>query len=121
LAQPLGNKADFVPLAVTFIGTYWAYFIHANVAWRFGWLESLVSTPAFHHWHHTNDGPEAINKNYSAMLPVMDKCFGTFYLPKRWPAKYGSDTRVAPDLPGQLFDPLEIHPTFRKISDPEFS
>jgi sterol desaturase/sphingolipid hydroxylase (fatty acid hydroxylase superfamily) len=49
-----------------------------------------------------------INKNYSAMLPLVDKCFGTFYLPPAWPAKYGSDTPIAPDLPGQLLDPISI-------------
>src|SRR5580700_8255299 len=108
LAQPLGNRIDIVPILVTFATTFWAYFIHANVSWRFGWLEWLISTPAFHHWHHTNDGPEVINKNYSAMLPLVDKCFGTFYLPPAWPAKYGSDTPIAPDLPGQLLDPISI-------------
>jgi sterol desaturase/sphingolipid hydroxylase (fatty acid hydroxylase superfamily) len=106
LAQPLGNRVDFVPLAVTAATTYWAYFLHANVNWRFGWLEWLISTPGFHHWHHANDSPEVINKNYAAMLPWVDKCFGTLYLPREWPAKYGSDTPVAPDLEGQLLDPV---------------
>jgi sterol desaturase/sphingolipid hydroxylase (fatty acid hydroxylase superfamily) len=106
LAQPLGNRVDFVPVAITVATMYWAYFLHANVQWRFGWLEWLISTPGFHHWHHTNDGPELINKNYAAMLPWVDKCFGTLYLPPAWPVKYGSDTPVASDLPGQLFDPL---------------
>jgi sterol desaturase/sphingolipid hydroxylase (fatty acid hydroxylase superfamily) len=68
----------------------------------------LISTPAFHHWHHTKDGPEYINKNYAAILPLMDKCFGTFFLPKReWPAKYGIDTPMAPGLIGQLLQPFE--------------
>jgi sterol desaturase/sphingolipid hydroxylase (fatty acid hydroxylase superfamily) len=106
LAQPFGSKVDLVPVAVTFFSTYWAYFIHANIKWRFGWMEWLISTPAFHHWHHTNDGPELINKNYAATFPWVDKCFGTLYLPRVWPAKYGSDTPVASDLVGQLFDPL---------------
>jgi sterol desaturase/sphingolipid hydroxylase (fatty acid hydroxylase superfamily) len=106
LAQPLGNRVDFVPVAVTAATMYWAYFIHANVTWRFGWLEWLISTPAFHHWHHTNDGPEFINKNYAATFPWVDKFFGTFYLPKVWPSKYGSDTPVASDLTGQLLDPI---------------
>jgi sterol desaturase/sphingolipid hydroxylase (fatty acid hydroxylase superfamily) len=102
LAQPLGNQADFVPIAVTALSTYWAYFIHANIPWRFGLLEWVISTPAFHHWHHSNDGPESINKNYAAMLPCVDKCFGTLYLPSQWPAKYGSDTPIAAGLTGQL-------------------
>ena len=106
LAQPLGNRVDYVPLAVTTITMYWGFFIHANVNWRFGWLEWLISTPAFHHWHHTNDGPELLNKNYSATFPWVDKCFGTFYLPPEWPSKYGSDTPVASDVTGQLLDPI---------------
>jgi hypothetical protein len=40
------------------------------------------------------------------MLPWVDKCFGTLYLPAEWPAKYGSDTPVPADLAGQLLDPL---------------
>jgi sterol desaturase/sphingolipid hydroxylase (fatty acid hydroxylase superfamily) len=89
------------------------FFIHANVSWRFGWLEWLVSSPAFHHWHHTNDGPERINKNYASMLPCLDKCFGTFHLPKQqWPVKYGIDARIPSGLAQQLLNPLlrrEIH------------
>jgi sterol desaturase/sphingolipid hydroxylase (fatty acid hydroxylase superfamily) len=106
LAQPMANKLDLVPLLVTVIGTMWGFFIHANVNWRFGFLEWLVSSPAFHHWHHTNDGPDRINKNYAAMLPWVDKLFGTFYLPKQWPEKYGIDTPIAPSLAGQLLDPI---------------
>ena len=114
LAQPASSSIDLVPMAVTIIGTMWGFFIHANVGWRFRWLELLLSTPAFHHWHHTNDGPEQINKNYSAMLPWIDKCFGTFYLPQQWPRKYGIDAPpVADGLAGQMLGPL----TWRKGID----
>lgn len=92
LAQPLGDRLDIVPMLVTVAGTFWGFFIHANVNWRFGGLERLVSTPAFHHWHHTNDAPAVTNKNYASLLPWMDKCFGTYYLPaKEWPTRYGVD------------------------------
>ncbi len=107
LAQPLGDSADLVPVLVTLAGTVWGFFIHANVSWRFGWLERIVSSPAFHHWHHTNDGPECVNKNFAPMLPWIDQCFGTFYLPKgKWPSKYGSDSAVAPGIGAQLLDPV---------------
>ncbi len=107
LAQPMGNSVDLVPVLVTIVGTVWGFFIHANVSWRFGWLESLLSSPAFHHWHHTNDGPEVINKNYSAMLPWVDRCFGTFYLPRKdWPGKYGIDGAMSPNFAVQIFHPL---------------
>ncbi len=106
-AQPMGNTVDLVPILVTLAGTVWGFFIHANLRWRFGWLEWFLSSPAFHHWHHTNDGPELLNKNYASMLPWVDKCFGTFYLPKKhWPEKYGTDSHLATGLLGQLLQPL---------------
>ncbi len=31
-----------------------------------------------------------INKNYATFLPLMDRIFGSYYLPsKRWPLSYG--------------------------------
>jgi len=106
LAQPLrGRSLDVVPLLVMLLGTVWGFFIHANLRWRFGWLSVLISTPAFHHWHHTND--EHIDKNYASMLPIMDKAFGTWYLPKQWPEKYGIDAPMAPGLIGELLQPFE--------------
>lgn len=105
LAGPAGASGTAVPAVVIVAGTVWGFFIHANLRWRFGWLEWVVATPAFHHWHHTLDGH--INKNYAAMLPWLDRIFGTFYLPPRqWPARYGSDTPVGATLGEQLLRPL---------------
>ena len=110
LAQPTDNSVDLLPLVYSIIGTIWGFFIHANVRWRFGWLEWCVSTPAFHHWHHTKDGPQEMNKNYAALLPLVDQIFGTLYLPKKqWPMAYGIETSVASSLPGQLLQPFESH------------
>jgi sterol desaturase/sphingolipid hydroxylase (fatty acid hydroxylase superfamily) len=107
LAQPTGNTVDLVPLMYTIVGTIWSFFVHANLSWRFGFLEQVVATPAFHHWHHTNDGVEYINKNYAAIFPWMDKLFGSFYLPKRWPKQYGIEAPMARTFAGQLLQPLE--------------
>ncbi|MCP5229599.1 sterol desaturase family protein [Accumulibacter sp.] len=107
LAQPTGNELDTVPMLYVVVGTAWSFFIHANVRWRFGWLEWLISTPAFHHWHHTKDGPAYVNRNYAAIFPCVDWLFGTSYLPaKRWPGRYGIDTPTAPGLLGQLLQPF---------------
>src|ERR1019366_8641644 len=96
--------ADSVPMAVTVLTMYWAYFIHANVNWRFGWLEWLISTPGFHHWHHTNDGPQVVDKNYSAMLPWVDKCFGYAHRPRPdRPASRSPDIRRPHPRPPRLF------------------
>ncbi len=106
LAQPTGNAVDPLPLAVAITGTIWSFVIHANLRWRFGWLERLVSTPAFHHWHHTKD-PQHVDKNYAALLPCMDQCFGTFYLPRdRWPEVYGTEAPMARSMAGQLLQPF---------------
>jgi len=89
------------------VGTLWRYFIHSNLRWRFEWLPLIVSTPAFHHWHHTSD--EHINRNYAAMVPALDKLFGTWYLPKKWPGAYGIGTPIAAGLQTQLLEPLLAH------------
>jgi sterol desaturase/sphingolipid hydroxylase (fatty acid hydroxylase superfamily) len=107
LAQPTGDTADLVPVLYALIGTVWSFFVHANISWRFGFLEKILATPAFHHWHHTNDGSEYINKNYATILPLMDILFGTLYLPKRWPKQYGIEAPTAPSFVGQLLQPLE--------------
>jgi sterol desaturase/sphingolipid hydroxylase (fatty acid hydroxylase superfamily) len=65
-----------------------ATFIHANVRWEFRWMRQLLATPAFHHWHHSAER-EAIDKNFAVHLPILDRVFGSYYLPDRWPASYG--------------------------------
>jgi sterol desaturase/sphingolipid hydroxylase (fatty acid hydroxylase superfamily) len=106
LAQPSISTTDWAVLAFVFISVLWGFFVHANLSWRFGWLERLIATPAFHHWHHTNDGPAYVNKNYAAMVPGVDWLFGTLYLPGRRPLRYGSDTAVATGLARQMIQPL---------------
>jgi sterol desaturase/sphingolipid hydroxylase (fatty acid hydroxylase superfamily) len=107
LAAPLAGGPGAVALLVMILGPTWGFFIHANVRWRFGPLEWLIASPAFHHWHHTNDDPAVINKNYAPMFPWVDRIFGTLYLPaNRQPAVYGTATAVSPTLAGQLLDPF---------------
>ena len=84
---------------------FWGFFIHANLRWRLGWLESVIATPAFHRWHHTNDGDR--DHNYASTLPIYDRLFGTWHLPKRGvPSVFGTDTAVPDGLLGQLLGPL---------------
>jgi sterol desaturase/sphingolipid hydroxylase (fatty acid hydroxylase superfamily) len=40
------------------------------------------------------------------MLPFVDRVFGTFYLPREWPAAYGTDTPMPETLGGQLLEPF---------------
>ncbi len=63
-------------------------FIHANVRFEFGWLKHILATPQFHHWHHGIE-KEAVDVNFAATLPWLDRLFGTHHLPDRWPSGYG--------------------------------
>jgi sterol desaturase/sphingolipid hydroxylase (fatty acid hydroxylase superfamily) len=109
LTGPLGPAGSLVPVIVSLTGIIWGFFIHANLRWRLGPLEWLVATPAFHHWHHTLDGP--INRNYASTLPWIDRMFRTHHLPNEWPGAYGIKAKLPDSLVGQLVYPLNAVPT----------
>lgn len=98
-AEPVAGRDNLIPILLLFFAAFWSFFIHANVRWRLGPLEHLIVTPAFHHWHHTND--EWRDHNYATLLPVMDRLFGTHHLPAEFPPSYGIDNPadMAPLLP----------------------
>jgi lathosterol oxidase len=91
----LGVEAGPLTAYLVFV-SFQAVLIHANVRWRFGPLRALVVTPEFHHWHHSAE-PEAIDKNFAVHVPWIDRAFGTWYLPERWPARYGIAGDPVPD------------------------
>jgi sterol desaturase/sphingolipid hydroxylase (fatty acid hydroxylase superfamily) len=105
LAQTKSSHPDPVVLAVTIVGIVWTFFLHSNIGVRLGAAEWLISSPAFHHWHHTND--EHRDRNFSFIFPVIDRIFGTAWLPKHWPVVYGINDKVPATLAGQLFDLIE--------------
>jgi lathosterol oxidase len=78
--------------------SFHAIFIHANVNFRFGWLDWVIATPRFHHWHHSAEF-RAIDKNFAVHLPVLDRVFGTLLLPPgdNWPSEYGIAGRPVPE------------------------
>ncbi len=85
--------------------SFHAIFLHANVRFRFGPLAWIVGTPQFHHWHHA---VHPVDKNFAIHLPVIDRIFGTHYLPAgRWPDDYGLEGQpVPPRYPGQVLYPF---------------
>jgi sterol desaturase/sphingolipid hydroxylase (fatty acid hydroxylase superfamily) len=94
LGQASAGAPDLVPVLVTIFGVIWGFFVHANLRWRFGPFEQLLATPAFHHWHHTKH--EHVDRNFAALLPFVDRIFGTLHLPRgEWPREYGVN-----DAPG---------------------
>ena len=98
-AAPVAGRDNLIPILLLFFSAFWSFFIHANVRWRLGPLEKILVTPAFHHWHHTND--EWRDHNYATLLPVMDRIFGTHHLPDQFPPNYGIDhpEEMAPLIP----------------------
>lgn len=66
-----------------------ATFIHSNMRFQFRPVHWLFATPQFHHWHHAADR-EGIDKNFAVHIPLIDRLFGTYFLPpNRWPKRYG--------------------------------
>ncbi len=64
-------------------------FIHSNLRIPFGFLQYIIATPRFHHWHHGVE-KEAIDVNFAIHFPVIDMIFGTYHMPEeRWPEGYG--------------------------------
>jgi lathosterol oxidase len=83
----VGGFAQGAVLAYVLFVSFQAVLIHANVAWRFGPLRWILATPQYHHWHHA---VEPADVNFAVHLPLIDRLFGTQYLPRdRWPSAYG--------------------------------
>ena len=84
----LGFQESAIQVYILIVYVY-SSFIHANIGWRFGKLETIVVVPRFHHWHHGIE-KEAIDVNFAIHFPILDRLFGTHHMPAdRWPTGYG--------------------------------
>jgi lathosterol oxidase len=83
-------------------------FVHSNLRFEMAWLQKIITTPKYHHWHHTRD-PGCTDKNFSISLPVLDILFGTYYSPRgRWPEHYGvNGTQIAETYWAHLLAPFK--------------
>lgn len=93
----LGFDPAVVNAYIVLAGTQ-AVVAHANLRIDFGWLEHVLVTPRYHHWHHARD-PRWADANYAIHLPVVDRLLGTHRLPASgtWPDDYGlHDPREVP-------------------------
>ena len=119
LGNPTDGDPGAIPVMVMLIGPAWGFFIHANVRWRFGPLEWLIATPAFHHWHHANDSVAVLNKNFAPMWPWIDLVFGSLHLPgDRQPLAYGTGFAVDTNMAGQLTKPFTKPPAMALPPEP---
>jgi len=64
--------------------------VHSNLRIRFRFLDRLVVTPRFHHWHHGIE-KDATDVNFAVHFPFLDRIFGTYHFPAegQWPDGYG--------------------------------
>ena len=86
--------------------TLLAILVHANLDWDWGPLRTVIASPCFHRWHHT-DEEEARDKNFAGLLPLWDIMFGTYYMPRaRTPSRFGTTSPVPEGLIGQLIFPF---------------
>lgn len=85
----LGFAPEALNAYVILVGLQ-AVLAHANLNLDFGWLEYLLVTPRYHHWHHARD-PDYVDANYAIHLPLVDLLMRSFRLPPRrqWPPEYG--------------------------------
>ncbi len=96
----------WVTLSTAPFFTFYAIFLHANLNWDFGPLRGVIASPVFHRWHHSRDR-EAWDKNFAGLLPVWDRLFGTYYMPKgRVPEDFGIHDPMPKHVPGQLWVPF---------------
>lgn len=104
LGAPESVKGTLIATLTMLLFIVWGFLIHANLRWRYGPLERLIATPAFHHWHHTRS--ELRDRNFASMLPIWDLMFGTWHLPASWTPSYGIDTVLPASVVGQLVYPF---------------
>jgi len=85
-----------------------AVFIHSNLRFELRPLQKIISTPKFHHWHHTRDAG-CTDKNFSVSLPSIDLLFGTYHSPPgKWPKTYGESGRpIAENYLAHLLAPFK--------------
>lgn len=103
----LGFRQEALHAYLVFIA-FWATFLHVNIHFQFPRLQKFFAMPIYHHWHHAAEA-EAIDKNFAVHLPIIDRMFGSFYLPEgRWPSVYGlKGAQVPEDYWGQTVHPFK--------------
>jgi sterol desaturase/sphingolipid hydroxylase (fatty acid hydroxylase superfamily) len=93
-------------LAYLVFVTLHATWTHCNFGPNAKWLEKVLVMPRYHHWHHTSQ-KEGIDKNFAIHFPWIDRIFGTYYYPDKWPEVYGLDgEEISPTFLGQTIEPF---------------
>ncbi|MBL0924179.1 MAG: sterol desaturase family protein [Sphingomonadaceae bacterium] len=76
LVAALLGVPPVVFLAITIVKNAFGIWNHASYVGHLGWFEQWLATPLNHKIHHANQ-PQYIDKNYSQVLIVWDRIFGS--------------------------------------------
>ena len=76
-AAALLGVPPVVFIAVSVAKNAFGIWNHASWVGRLGWLDRWLATPMIHKVHHANQ-PQYIDRNYSQVLIVWDRLFGTY-------------------------------------------
>ncbi len=110
----LGFSAPAINGYVILVGIQ-AVLAHANLRINFGWLEYVLVTPRYHHWHHARHA-DYMDVNYAIHLPLVDMLMGSFKRPPAnvWPEEYGvmKLETVPTGIVAQTLMPLGAKKTF---------
>lgn len=71
----LGFSKQALDVYIVIVGFH-AVLNHSNVRLPWGPLRYILVTPDFHHWHHSSERI-ALDRNYAAHFPFLDRLFGT--------------------------------------------
>jgi len=107
-----GAAPAAVAIYLAFV-SFQAVFIHANFGAGLRWLDKVLVTPRYHHFHHAAEAA-AIDKNFAVHLPMLDRIFGTQFLPEtRWPEGYGlAQGGIARTYLAQILGPFRASTPF---------
>lgn len=104
----LGFPMDSM-LFVVLLQKFYTAFLHANVRVGYGRFGQLIASPQFHHWHHDADAPhKAPDCNFSSVLSILDRLWGTYRVPPAFPERYGIAEPIAADYARQLVHPIRF-------------
>lgn len=98
---------------------FFGMFIHSNVRWRLGPLIYVFVGPEMHHWHHALDKKRR-ECNYGNNFSIFDWLFGTAYLGREEPQRFGVDDTAYPlgNIVGQFFyafRPRQVAPGLQPV------
>ncbi len=77
LAASMLGVSPMVYLAIVVVKSAFGIWNHASYVGDLGWMEKVFATPRNHMVHHANQ-PKYIDKNYSQVLILWDRMFGSF-------------------------------------------